>query len=125
MTCNLYLVDPAWRPGTLPVTPNPQSVSNLQATLRVLLKSPEFLPDGGTLSFGPAHLYPVTFGPKLQEMTSYLKGEDGHVYRACRELRPRLSLRVIYDDDLGGSRHGIMMDRIRVTTTQKRATRAF
>ena len=38
------------------------------------------MPDGGTLGFGLAHLYPVTSKTELQEMTSYLKGEDAHVY---------------------------------------------
>jgi len=112
VTYNLYLVDPASRPGALAVTPNPQSVSNLQATLRGLLKSPEFLPDGGTLGFGLAHLYPVTFETKLQEMMSYLKGEDAHAYRACRELQLQPSLQVIYDDDLSGLQYGIMMDKL-------------
>ena len=86
VTYNLYLVDPASRPRAPAVTPNSKSASNLQTTLQRLLKSPEFLPDGGTLGFGLAHLYPVTSNTQLQEMTSYLKGEDAHVYQACREL---------------------------------------
>ena len=84
VTYNLYLVDPASRPGALAVTSNFRSVSNLQATHYAPPKSPEFLPDDGTLGFGLAHLYPVTFKTRLQEMTNYLKGEDAHVYRACR-----------------------------------------
>ena len=114
VTYNLYLVDPASRLEALTVIPNTQSASNLQDKLRGSLKSPEFLPDGGTLGFGLAHLYPVTFETKLWEMTRYLKGEDAHVYRACRELQlqPRPSLQVIYDDDLSGSRCGIMIDKI-------------
>ena len=112
VTYNLYLVDPASRPGALAVTPDLKTVSNLQTTLHGLLKSPEFLPDGGTLGFGLAHLYPVTFETKLQEMKNYLKGEDAHVYRACRELQLRPLLQVIYDDDLSGSQYGIMMDKI-------------
>jgi len=79
VACNLYPVDPAPRPEALAVTPNPQSVSNLQATLPGLLKSTEFLPDSGTLGFGLHHLHPVTLETKLQEMTSYLKGEGAHV----------------------------------------------
>ena len=112
VTYNLYLVDPVSRPGVPTITPNPKTVSNLQTTLQGLLKSPEFLPDGGTLGFGLAHLYPVTFETKLREMTSYLKGEDAHVYQACQELQLQPSLQVIYDDDLSGPRYGIMMDRI-------------
>jgi len=112
VTYNLYLVDPTLRPAALAVTPNLKPISNLQVTLQKLLKSSEFLPNGGTLGFGLAHLYPVAFETKLQEMTSYLKGEDAHVYRACRELQLQPSLRMIYDDKLTGARYGIMMDKI-------------
>ena len=112
VTYTLYLVNPASRPGALAVTPNLKTSSNLQTTLRGLLKSPEFLPNSGTLGFGLAHLYPVASETKLQEMTSYLKGEDAHVYRACRELQLQPSLQMIYDDMLIGSQYGIMMDNI-------------
>ena len=111
VTYNLYLVDPVSGPGTPAVAPNLKSVSNFQATLQRLLKSPEFLPDGGTLGFGLAHLYPVTFETKLQEMMGYLKGEDAHVYRACREVQLQPSLRIIYDDHDDPER-GIMLDEI-------------
>ena len=80
------------------VVPNLRDVSNLQSTLQNLLKSPEFLPDGGTLGFGLAHLYPVTFKTELKSMIKYLKGEDAHVYRACKELHLQPSLRMVYDD---------------------------
>ena len=112
VTYNLYLVDPALRPEGPAVTPNVESVSGLRTTLQGLLKSPEFLPDGGLLGFGLAHLYPVTFDTNLREMTSYLKGEDAHVYRACRELQLQPSLRVIYDDNRHGMGYGVMVDRI-------------
>jgi len=112
VTYNLYLVDPALRPEGSVVTPNAQSVSKLQTTLQGLLKSPEFLPDGGTLGFGLAHLYPVTSDTNLREMTSYLKGEDAHVYRACRELQLQPSLQVIYDDNRYVLGYGIMLDRV-------------
>lgn len=112
VTYNLYLVDPALKPKASAVTPNAQSVSNLQTTLQRLLKGPEFLPDGGILGFGLAHLYPVTSQTKLQEMSVYLKGEDAHVYRACRELQLQPSLQMIYDDyRLEPEGYGIMVDR--------------
>ena len=112
VTYNLYLVDPASKPATLAVTPNLKSVLNLQTVLEGLLKSPEFLPSGGTLGFGLAHLYPVTPETKLQETIGYLKGEDAHVYRACQELQLQPSLQMIYDDNQSGSEYGIMIDRI-------------
>ena len=56
------------------VKPNLKDATNFQATLCRLLKSPEFMPEGGTLAFNFAHLYPITFDTKLQEMTAYLKG---------------------------------------------------
>ena len=112
VTYNLYLVDPALKPKASAVTPNAQSVSNLQTTLQRLLKGPEFLPDGGILGFGLAHLYPVTSQTKLQEMSVYLKGEDAHVCRACRELQLQPSLQMIYDDyRLEPEGYGIMVDR--------------
>jgi hypothetical protein len=112
VTYNLYLVDPASRPEGCVVTPNPQSVSKLQITLQGLLKSPEFLPDGGILGFGLAHLYPVTFNTDLREMVGYLKGEDAHVYRACQELQLQPSLQVIYDDNREEPGYGIILDGI-------------
>lgn len=115
ITYNLYLVNPALKPEDPAVAPDLANFSNLQNTLHGLLKSLEFLPSGGTLGFGLAHLYPVTFKTKLQEMTAYLKGEDAHIYRACRELQLQPSLRMIYDDyqgyDYVGD-YGIMLDQI-------------
>ena len=112
VTYNLYLVDPTLRPEGSIVTPNAQTVSKLQATLQGLLRRPEFLPEGGVLGFGLAHLYPVTSNTNLREMTSYLKGEDAHVYRACRELQLQPSLRMIYDDYRYELGYGIMLDKI-------------
>jgi hypothetical protein len=112
VTYNLYLVDPASKLGAPTVTPNFKSDSNLQTTLQRLLKSPEFLPDGGTLGFGLAHLYPVTSETGLQEMTSYLKGADAHVYQACRDLQLQPSLQLIYNVDQSDSDYGIMLDKI-------------
>ena len=112
ITYNLYLVDPTSKPGAPAITPNLSMASNLQNTLRGLLKSPEFLPHGGTLGFGLAHLYPVTRNTELQEMTNYLKGEDAHVYQACRDLQLQPSLQMIYDDSESSKKHGIMLDHI-------------
>ena len=112
ITYNLYLVDPAPKLGALAVTPNLTSACNLQTTLQGLLKSPEFLPNGGTLGFGLAHLYPVTSETELQEMAGYLKGEDAHVYRACQDLRLNPLLQMIYEDDESGDEYGIMTDQI-------------
>lgn len=128
VTYNLYLVDPTSKVGARVGIPNFKGVSNLQATLQGLLKSPEFLSEGGTLGFGLTHLYPVTSETNLQEMTSYLKGADAHVYQACRELQLQPSLQVIYGDNEGDRETGIMLDRIaqvRIATTKPRATRAL
>ena len=111
VTYNLYLVDPASRSKAFTVTPNSKSTSNLQTALRRLLNSPEFLPEGGTLGFGLAHLYPVTFETDLQEMTSCLKDKDAQVYQACRELQLQPSLKMIYDDEISMG-CGIMLGEI-------------
>lgn len=112
LTYDLGLVDPASEPGaSSAVTPNWKSHSNLQTALEGLLKSPGFLPEGGTIGFGLACLYPITIKTKLQEMASYLKGEDAWVYRACRELGLRPSFRTIYDDDFNDG-YGIMLDQM-------------
>ena len=97
LTYNLYLVDPTPSAQVPSVVPNLRDISNLQSTLHKLLSSPEFLPEGGTLGFGLAHLYPITLKTELQDMTKYLKGEDAHVYRACQELQLHPSLRMVYD----------------------------
>ena len=68
LTHNLYLVDPIPNEQAPSVVPNLGDVSNLQSTLRTLLKSPELLPDGGMLGFGLARLYPVTFKTQLSDM---------------------------------------------------------
>ena len=115
VTYNLYLVDPPWKSGA-PTVARAQSVPSFQATLQKLLESPEFLPEGGMLGFGLANHYPFDFKTELQEMESYLKGEDAHVYQICRELRLQPSLRAIYDDDrISWDREefdGIMLDEI-------------
>ena len=111
VTYNLYLVDPAPNLEAPVVTPSSGGVSNLQTTLQGLLKDPKFLPDGGTLGFGLAHLYPVDFGTELEEMITYLKGADADVCRACRELQLKPALKMIYEDseDLG---FGIMLNEV-------------
>jgi hypothetical protein len=116
ITYNLYLVNPTSKPGTSVIAPDPNSISNLQNTLQGFLKSPEFLPSGGTLGFGLTHLYPVTSEMKLKETASRLKGEDAHVYQACRQLRLQPLLRMIYEDHQSkysrSKQYGIMLDRI-------------
>ena len=120
LTYNLYLVDPTPGEQAPSIVPNLKDISNLQSTLQDLLKSPDFLPEGGTLGFGLAHLYPVTFKSKLKDMAKYLKGEDAHVYQACLALQLNPSLRMVYDDDdldWNGVRQaarprGIMLKRI-------------
>jgi len=121
LTYNLYLVphgpisrDPG-SPDLSPalVKPNLKGITNFQATLRQFLKSPEFMPEGGTLAFNLAHLYPVAFDTELEEMTEYLKGEDAHVYQSCRELKLEPVLQMIYNEraDWEGyrARLGVMM----------------
>ena len=112
ITYNLYLVNPVLKPEASTVAPDLKSISNLQTTLCGLLRSPELIPSGGTLGFGLAHLYPITFEMKLQELEAYLKGEDAHVYRACRELWLQPSLRMIHDDEDSNGDYGIMLDQI-------------
>ena len=113
VTYNLYLVDLSSEHKRPAATAIPRNALNLQNTLRELLKSSEFLPRGGTLGFGLAHLYPVTPNMELPEIISCLKGEDAHVHQACRELRLWPELQMIYDDDRSGSEsRGIMLDRI-------------
>ena len=111
VTYNLYLVNTASDAST--VTSNPMCASNFQITLRNLLRDPTFLPDGGTLGFGLVHLYPVSSKVVLQEIVHFLKGEDAYVYKACRELQLKPSLKIIYDDTQTiSSNYGIMMDEI-------------
>jgi len=112
VTYNLYLIDPSSKPEAPAVTTNAQSVSNFQTTLQGLLKSPEFLPEGGTLGFGLAHPYPFTLDTDLEEMINHLKGEDLHMYRACRELQLWPSLQIIYENRWSKWRCDIMLDRI-------------
>ena len=113
VTYNMYLIDPSSKSEAPAITTNAQSVSNLQTTLQGLLKSPEFLPDGGTLGFGLAHPYPFTLDTGLQEMMNRLKGEDLHVYRACRELQLWPSLQIVYENCWGEwGNCVIMLDRI-------------
>jgi len=108
VTYNLYLVNPVPRPRTSALAPDLKNVSNLRTTLQRLLESPEFLPNGGTLGFGLAHLYPVTLETKLQEMEECLKGEDA----ACRELQLQPSLKMIYDDSHSEPGLRIVSERI-------------
>ena len=112
VTYNLYIVDPSSKSEAPTPTEDAQSDSNLQDTLQRLLKSPEFLPEGATLGFGLAHLYPVAEDTDLEEMEDYLKGEDAHVYQVCQELQLQPELKIIYDDYRNGEEFGIMLDTI-------------
>ena len=106
LTYNLYLVPHGLTsrvPGSSDVSPalvkpSLKDITNFQATLQQYLNSPEFMPEGGTLAFNLAHLYPVTFNTELDEMIEYLKGEDAHVYQSCRELRLEPVLQMIYNE---------------------------
>ena len=126
LTYNLYLTpnSPTSRvpgpsdPSTASVKPIPKDTTNFQAALRQSLKNPEFLPEGGTLAFNLAHLYPVTFDTKLKEMTAYLKGEDAHIYQSCLGLKLEPTLQMIYADRSvwstwrQGPEHGVMMEAV-------------
>lgn len=114
LTYNLYSIPSKTnsKPTALAVTPGPNVSDSFQMTLRGLLKSPEFLPDGGNLGFGLHHLYPVTFKTALEDLIQYLKGEDAHIYRICQELQLKPTLRMIYDDRGNGTEFGVMMEEI-------------
>jgi len=114
LTYNLYSTpsEPNTKTTPLAITPDPNPSDSFGPAFRGLLKSPEFLPNGGTLAFGLVHLYPVTFESSLEDLVQYLKGEDAHVYRACRELELKPALRMVYEDDWKGNDYGVMMDKI-------------
>ena len=116
LTYHLYFVDRASKLETPALTPNSKNNSNFQTTLKGLLESPEFLPSGGPLAFGLVGLYPVTTKTKLQEIASYLKGEDARVYQACQGLGLKPSIRMICDDTYNGGngQFGIMLNEIDV-----------
>ena len=101
LTYNLYSTPskPSPKSTSLTITPDSTTFGSFQTALRSLLKSPEFLPEGGRLGFGLAHLYPVTSNTALEDLVQYLKGEDAHIYRVCRELQLNPALWMVYDDD--------------------------
>jgi len=111
LTYNLYATpsEPISKMAALAITPNPHASGSFQTTLRGQLDSPEFLPNGGILGFGLAHLYPVTFKTVLEDLIPYLKGEDAHVCRVCRELQLKPALQMIYGDR---AEFGVMIDEI-------------
>lgn len=114
LTYNLYATpsDPIPKMAALAITPDPNGFSSFQNTLRGRLGSPEFLPNGGILGFGLAHLYPVTSGTALKDLVPYLKGKDAHVYGVCRELRLKPALQMIYEDCENEPEFGVMIDKV-------------
>ena len=106
--------NPIPKMAALAITPDRNVSNSFQTTLHSQLGGPEFLPSGGTLGFGLAHLYPVTFKTVLEDLIPYLKGEDAHVYRDCRELQLKPALQMIYDDCENENRpgFGVMINKI-------------
>jgi len=106
--------NPIPKMAALAITPDRNVSNSFQTTLHSQLGGPEFLPSGGTLGFGLAHLYPVTFKTVLEDLILYLKGEDAHVYRDCRELQLKPTLQMIYDDceNENGPGFGVMINKI-------------
>ncbi|KAF9525206.1 hypothetical protein CPB83DRAFT_796716 [Crepidotus variabilis] len=75
----------------------------LKESLQLLLKDPEFLPDGGALGFALNHKYP--FNPdstRLQNVLPWLKGPDAGLRELCKEVSLEVSLKAVYFDPDSG-----------------------
>ncbi|KAH9910644.1 hypothetical protein B0H21DRAFT_714459 [Amylocystis lapponica] len=114
VTYNLYFsTTPSATPTTPTVNEHPIVESALEVELRRLLADLTFVPQGGHLMFGLRHQYPVdldTYYPRrdnkaaLQAMVAYLKGSDAAILRVCRELVLKISLQLVFEDEVEGYR---------------------
>lgn len=76
------------------MAPSPVATNDFRAILNGLLDKSTFLPNGGILDYGLAHLYPITFKTVREDLVPYLKSGDAHMYRVCRLLQLNPTLQV-------------------------------
>src|SRR6266436_10216456 len=76
-----------------------------------LLANPEFLGDGGTLTFGLRHVYPIK--DSLKHVYSVLKGSDAVVYHSVRALGFQPVLYLYYETSrCEGHFKGVLVDKM-------------
>ncbi|KAJ8456149.1 hypothetical protein ONZ45_g18807 [Pleurotus djamor] len=98
LTYNLYFhkshdVVPS-APLTSPIN-HPFAIALLRA-----LRSPQFLPNGGTLGYGLRNAYPVSDDSwDISPVMNNLKGKDATVAKLCRLLNLRAIIKVVYEVD--------------------------
>ncbi len=81
-----------------------------------LLANPEFLGDGGTLTFGLRHVYPIK--KSLKYVYGVLKGSDAVVYQSVRTLRFEPALYLYYEAEPWASiSKGVIIDEMIDFTT--------
>ena len=79
---------------------------------KALLENPEFMADGGTLTFGLRHVYPIN--KSLEHLHKVLKGSDAIVYEGMHALGFDPVLYVYYEQDYPNpdAPQGAMVDKV-------------
>jgi hypothetical protein len=105
LTYNLYYDDNERDPAKylvseLPSVPQEADERMFHSRFDGLLKTPEFLPNGGWLGFGIRHLY-QKIHDSLRHVYSQLKGSDATVYQSLRALgfKPTIYLNYRCEDN--------------------------
>lgn len=97
LTYNLYLHDRVGgvvrQPPTIEVDQYP-----LHNVMMEALKSPDFMPDGGTLGFYCEHAYAHTNDRLKKQLPHALKGADAIFYTVCRQVGLDVNVKPILDE---------------------------
>lgn len=102
LTYNLYFEDKAEYKSPPDTNSALESEAHLNITLSVLLGSPTFLPEGGSLGFGLVHHYPLSDSSSVQSFASFLKGSDAVTLNTRKDLGLATRLTMLYNYRKGG-----------------------
>ncbi|KAG2150633.1 uncharacterized protein EDB93DRAFT_326127 [Suillus bovinus] len=92
---------------------------SLETALAEFVNDPKVLPNGGYLSFGLRHQYPVSSEMRVDTLGPCLKGSDAIMTRVLNRLLLPWSLRVLYRDRVSHSEQTFVLHKFISDLSQK------